>query len=61
MLIISHTIPTSKVKEFNSKLRDYLKTNASNFLTEIVEKKKLETDNEEVLIDAITKVREAFV
>jgi F-type H+-transporting ATPase subunit alpha len=55
------TIPTSKVKEFNLKLRDYLKTNASNFLTEIVEKKKLETDNEEVLIDAITKVREAFV
>merc|ERR1711988_1871111 len=42
------TIPTSKVKEFNSKLRDYLKTNASNFLTEIVEKKKLETDTEEV-------------
>merc|ERR1712146_100132 len=55
------TIPTSKVKEFNSKLRDYLRTNASNFLTTIVEKKKLESDNEEVLIDAITKVREAFI
>merc|ERR1711871_1476452 len=46
------TIPTSKVKEFNSKLRDYLRTNAANFLTAIVEKKKLESDNEEVLIDA---------
>ena len=55
------TIPTSKVKEFNSKLRDYLRTNAANFLTAIVEKKKLESDNEEVLIDAITKVREAFI
>ena len=54
-------VPVDKVVDFSRELREYLKSNKAEFITEIQEKKVLSPEAEAMLKDAITEVVSTMV
>ncbi|MCB4428755.1 F0F1 ATP synthase subunit alpha [Synechococcus sp. MU1643] len=54
-------VPVAKVVDFSRELREYLKSNKAEFITEIQEKKVMSPEAEAVLKDAITEVVSTMV
>ena len=54
-------VPVAKVVDFSRELREYLKSNKAEFITEIQEKKVMSPEAEEILKDAITEVVSTMV
>ena len=50
-------VPVSDVKSFTEKLRSYLKSSVSNFLTDVKTSQKLSPEGEELLKKAIADVK----
>ena len=54
-------VPVDKVVDFSRELREYLKSNKAEFITEIQEKKVMSPEAEAILKDAITEVVSTMV
>ena len=54
-------VPVAKVVDFSRELREYLKSNKAEFITEIQEKKVMSPEAEAILKDAITEVVSTMV
>ena len=54
-------VPVEKVVDFSRELREYLKSNKAEFITEIQEKKVMSPEAEAILKDAITEVVSTMV
>ena len=54
-------VPVDKVVDFSRELREYLKSNKAEFITEIQEKKVMSPEAEAILMDAITEVVSTMV
>ncbi len=54
-------VPVNKVVDFSRELREYLKSNKAEFITEIQEKKVMSPEAEAILKDAITEVVSTMV
>ncbi|WP_115010102.1 F0F1 ATP synthase subunit alpha [Synechococcus sp. N5] len=54
-------VPVDKVVDFSRELREYLKSNKAEFITEIQEKKVMSPEAEVILKDAITEVVSTMV
>ena len=54
-------VPVDKVVDFSRELREYLKTNKPEFITEIQDKKVMSPETEAILKDAITEVVSTLV
>ena len=53
-------VPVERIKEFQSKLQEYLQTRKTDVLTSIREKKALDKDNEAALKSAVEEFKQTF-